>query len=78
MVKEMARKDYEERLRQLKMTTLETRRLRGDLILVFKIFRGMERIKSEYFFVKAEGSTRGHDLKLVKLQCRLDCRKYSF
>lgn len=78
MVKGMARKDYEERLRQLKMTTLETRRLRGDLILVFKIFRGMERIKSEYFFVKAEGSTRGHDLKLVKPQCRLDCRKYSF
>jgi ribonucleases P/MRP protein subunit RPP40 len=74
----MGKKDYEERLRMLKMTTLERRRLRGDLIQVFKIFRSMERVESRCFFVKAEGNTGGHELKLVKPRCRLDCRKYSF
>ena len=29
---------YEERLRSVKLTTLETRRIRGDFIEVFKIF----------------------------------------
>jgi len=33
---------YYERLRYLGLTTLETRRLRGDLIEVFKIFKGFE------------------------------------
>ena len=30
---------YEQRLRRLNITTLETRRLRGDLIEVFKIVK---------------------------------------
>jgi hypothetical protein len=36
---------YEERLKFLDMTTLETRRVRGDLIQVFKILKDMEDIK---------------------------------
>ena len=30
------------------------------------------------FFIRAEGCTRGHGLKLVKPRCRLDCRRFSF
>jgi len=41
---------YEERLRKLGITTLETRRLRGDLIEVFKIFKGFDDIKHTDFF----------------------------
>ena len=33
---------YGERLTHLRLTTLETRRLRGDLIEVFKIFKGFD------------------------------------
>jgi len=40
---------YEERLKKLGITTLETRRLRGDLIEVLKIFRGFDDIKHILF-----------------------------
>ena len=41
---------YEERLEILGLTTLETRRLREDLMEVFKILEGYENIDQEVFF----------------------------
>jgi len=35
---------YEDRLRMLGLTTLETRRLRGDLLVVLKIFKGLDNV----------------------------------
>ena len=69
---------YEEISNFLGMKTLETRRIRGDLIEVFKILKGFDNVEEKRFFVRAEGCTRGHDLKLVKPSCRLDCRKFAF
>ena len=55
--------------------TLETRRLRGDQIEVFKIVNGYEDVDRNMFFKLKEGSrTRGHKAALVKEQCRLDMR----
>ena len=49
------------------LTTLETRRLRGDQIEVFKIFNGYENIDSNIFFeIKQSKITRGHNFTLVK------------
>ena len=60
------------------LTTLETRRLR-DQIEVFKILNGYENIDRNMFFsLKKDSRTRGHEVKLVKDQCRLDIRKHSF
>ena len=78
MVSDVRGKSYEDRLKQLHLTTLETRRIRGDLIEVFRILKGFEDVDASKFFVKAEGCTRGHDLKLIKPRCRLDCRRFSF
>ena len=41
---------YEERLKECGLTTIETRRLRGDQIEVFKILNGYENIDSNIFF----------------------------
>ena len=70
---------YESCLLQCGLTTLETRRLRGDQIEVFKIVNGYEDIDRNMFFkLKNSSRTRGHKTALVKEQCRLDMRKYSF
>ena len=78
MVSDVRGKSYEDRLKQLHLTSLETRRIRGDLIEVFRILKGFEDVDASKCFVKAEGCTRGHDLKLIKPRCRLDCRRFSF
>ena len=70
---------YEERLKECGLTTLETRRLRGDQREVFKILNGYENIDSNMFFeIKKSKITRGHNFTLVKKQSRLDVTKYSF
>ena len=66
-------------MKECGLTTLETRRLRGDQIKVFKILNGYENIDRNMFFsLKKDSRTRGHEVKLVKDQCRLDIRKHSF
>ena len=43
-------KSYENRLRILNLKTLETIRLRGDLIEVYKIFKGFDNLDPTVFF----------------------------
>ena len=79
MIPELRDLSYEERLKECGLTTLETRRLRGDQIEVFKILNGCENIDRNMFFsLKKDSRTRGHVVKLVKDQCRLDIGKHSF
>ena len=71
---------YEERLKEFGLTTLETRRLRGDQIEVSKILNGYENIDSNFFSLKINESkiTRGHNHTMVKKQSRLGVTKYLF
>ena len=49
------------------------------IIEVFKTLNGYENIDRNMFFsLKKDSRTRGHEVKLVKDQCRLDIRKHSF
>ena len=67
---------YEERRG---LATLETRRLRGDQLELFKILRGYENIDSNIFLeIKESKISRGHNFTLVIKQSRLDVRKFSF
>jgi len=60
---------YEDRLNILKLglTTLETRRLKGDLMEVFKMFEGLDNLVPLMFFELNTALTEGHSLKLFKL-----------
>ena len=81
LIPELRDLTYEERLKECGLTTLETRRIRGDQIEVFKILNGYENIDSNIFFEIKESKitrARGHNYTLVKKQSRLDVRKFSF
>ena len=71
---------YEQRLKRLKLTTLEKRRQHGDLIEAYKILTGKERVDPNCFFMldKKHYSTRGHELKLYTKRSRLELRKNFF
>ena len=80
MIDGFADKDYNSRLKELSLTTVETRRKRDDLIEAFKIIKGFEDVNSELFFPLAINTAhlRGHDLKFFKRGVKRNVRKNFF
>ncbi len=63
---------YEERLRQLNLFSLERRRIRADLFLVFKIFKGeVDLNPSEFFLRPTRAGLRGHTYRSLQGPSRL-------
>ena len=59
---------YHEKLKKNGLISLEMRRLRADLIEVFKMMRGLEGLSFESFFqVNTCQNTRGHSMKIDKI-----------
>ena len=52
MIPEMGDLSYEERLKECGLATVETRRLRGDQIEVFKMLNGYENIDRNVFLTQ--------------------------
>ena len=69
---------YENRLKKVHLTTLETRRIRGDLIEVYKIMHGLTDLRPEDFCMFSTSNLRGHRFKLFKPSVRTDTGKFSF
>ena len=71
---------YATRLRVIGITSLEERRLRGDMIEVYKLLTEKEQIDHRQFFNSADTpyGLRGHEKKLAKDRSRLDSRKFFF
>lgn len=72
-------KSYEDRLTALNLTTLEQRRLRGDLIETYKLVTHKEDVDPNQFFHPNNNQhLRGHHHKIFKKQSRLNFRKNFF
>ncbi len=70
---------YKERLRQLNLFSLERRRLRADLILAFKIFKGeADPNPSEFFLRPPRAGLRGHTYRFLQGPSRLRRRSGAF
>ena len=71
---------YSERLAKLNLPTLAFRRLRGDLIQVYRIMHGFTDIQPSILFDMEPrvSSLRGHNLKIQKTRCKERIRQNSF
>ena len=59
LISSLKDKTYEDRVSYLKLTTLETRRREGDLIEVFKIFKGFDNLDPSFFLYLNMARTSG-------------------
>ena len=79
MIPECRNQEYEARLRSTGLISVEDRYTRGDLIQVFKILKGIDKVEySDFFKLVQDRRTRGHQYKIVKSRSRLDLRKHFF
>ena len=63
----LVRLSYEERLKETGLYTLERRRLRGDMMEMFKIMKGRDKTSvGELFNRVCSDRTRGHSLRVKK------------
>jgi len=77
---------YEQRLERVGLTTLETRRLRADLVETYKIFKGKVEMDEKIFFDRHWANNsgmdsrrlRGNSYKIKKKGVRLDVAKWNF
>ena len=71
--------NYAQRLQFLKLFSLKGRRIRGDLIQVYKIFQQIDDIHiNKILPIASFNKTRNQDFKLRHRYCKKDIRKYTF
>ena len=84
MVSGLQGREYGDRLEEVGLSTLEDRRVRGDMIQVWKILHGKEDVDAgTWFQMAAAGATHatrqaGHPLNIVKPRARLELRNNFF
>ena len=78
MVQEFRGWSYDQRLDSLGWSTLEDRRLRGDMIQVFKLVKGFDIVAPNTFFNVSTIGLRSHTFKLYKSGFSTNIGKFSF
>lgn len=71
--------NYKQKLRCMRLTSLTDRRIRGDLIQLYKWFNGLEEIRSEaHPKFKLNSITRGHQMKYDRDKVRSCNARHNF
>jgi len=79
LIKAIKHMSYIDRLKYLNLTALLYRRLRGDMIMVYKLMSGIYDSNLACHLEKPNSYvTRGHHLRLFKQHVHYDLRKYYF
>ena len=79
LIPRLRNKPYEERLSELNLFSLTKRRLRGDLIEVFKIIKGIDNMDMEkYFTIDTSNITRNNGYKIVGKRFQTNEAKHFF
>ena len=71
-------KPYEQRMKTLRLTTLEDRRIRGDLIQMFKIVKEKDKISWVKNSRIIHSITRGHNLRYEKELIKNSSHRYNY
>ena len=75
MVNYLKELSYEARLQKLGLPSLDYRRLRFDVIEVYKLLNQLDRVSiNKFFTVMDETTTRGNSIKLFKKRSRTNIR----
>ena len=75
----LARLSYEELLKETGLYTRERRRLRGDMIEMFKTMKGIDKISADELFNRVDSDiTRGHSLRVQKRRVKTVVRQGTF
>ena len=75
----LARLSHEERLKETGLYTLERRWLRGDMIEMFKIMKGRDKISEDELFNRVDSDRiRGHSLRVKKRRVKMVARQGTF
>ena len=71
---------YYQRLVELKLTSLKERRVRGDMILTYRLVNGLEGVDYQNFFslLQTGHNTRGHSMKLTRTNLNRNVRSNFF
>ena len=80
LIPDLARLSYEEeRLMATGLYTLERRLLRGDMIEMFKIMKGRDKISEDELFNRVDSDrTRSHSLRVQKRRVKMVVRHGTF
>ena len=83
MISGLKAKEYEERLKELELTTLEERRHQADMAMVYKVLTGRDQVDHEEWFTRAGEAARatraGADPMNIRIKHgRLDIRRNFF
>ena len=78
LVRTVAHLSYSERLKRLNLTTLYYRRQRADMLQVYRIIYGIDKLDKDKFFIFSTRPSRGNPLKIVKPRALTTHKQYSF